>query len=348
MCNYRGKVHSMRGCLTSRIARVVLPWLAGLWFCPIRACCQDSADQSTNTYGSRAEIAVTVRDGSGQVIAVPTTVKLYKNGAPDDQRSTSQGRAFLIPRSLGDFTIVVEAVGYKPAQKDVSLAVAIQAEVDVYLERDTPSGAATGIPGPPLLAPKAKDALVKGTQALRKGKLEEAQKYLSEVMKVAPGNPEVLYFQGILNMRLRNWAEAESVLEKSNQIEPNQPKVLAALGMALCNQKKYQAAIPALEKSLQLEPATDWETNWALAKAYYYHEQYEEALKMAQQARAAAKGSPNAQVELLLAQCLTAVGRYEDSAQMLRDLLKSNPSGPASATARRWLDGLAANRKIRP
>lgn len=111
MCNYRGKVHSMRGCLPSRIARVVLPWLAGLWFCPIRICCQDSADQSTNTYGSRAEIAVTVRDGSGQVIAVPTTVKLYKNGAPDDQRSTSQGRAFLIPRSLGDFTIVVEAVG---------------------------------------------------------------------------------------------------------------------------------------------------------------------------------------------------------------------------------------------
>lgn len=336
----------MRGCLPSRIARVLLPWLAGLWFHPIRASCQDSADQSTNSYGSRAEIAVTVRDGSGQVIAVPTTVKLYKNGAPDDQRSTSEGRAFLIPRSLGDFTIVVEAVGYKPAQKEVSLAVAIQAEVDVYLELDASSGVAAGIPGPPVLAPKAKEALDKARRALREDKVGDAQKYLGEAIKLAPSNPEVLYVQGIQDMRLRNWKEAESILEKSNQLEPNQPKVLAALGMTLCNQKKYERAIPALEKSLQLEPAADWETNWALAKAYYYHEQYEEALKMTQQARAATKGSSNAQVELLLAQCLTAVGRYEDSAQVLRDFLKGNPNGQDASTARHWLDRLTADGKI--
>jgi tetratricopeptide (TPR) repeat protein len=321
--------------------------MAGLWLCPAPAFCQDSAEQGTNSRGSRAEIAVTVRDGAGQVIAVPTMVAVYKNGRPEDQKSTTQGRAFFIPRGLGDFTIVVEATGYKAAQKEVSLAVAIQYQVDVYLERNAGLNAGSGIPSALLLAPKAKEALAKGTQALREGHFDEAQKYFNQTMKLAPGNPEVLYMQGMLDMRRSNWEQAQTVLEKSNQIQPNQPRVLAALGMTLSNLKKYEEAIPLLEKSLQLEPSAGWETTWALAKSYYYHEQYEQALAMAQQARARSKGT-NPQAELLLAQCLTAVERYEDSAQVLRAFLKNNADGPDAATARRWLDRLTADAKIRP
>jgi len=295
--------------------------------------------------GDRAEIAITVRETSGELITAPATVKLYKNGVPSDQSQTSRGRAFFIPRSLGDFSITVEAAGYKSAQKDVSVTLPIKAEVDVYLQRDMASNVSVGVPGKPVLAPKAKDALVKGLQALGDNKLDEAQKSVSEAMKLAPSNPEVLYVQGMLYMKRANWAEAQSVLEKSNQVDPNEPRVLAALGMALSNQKKYEAAIPLLEKSLQLEPAQGWETEWALAKSYYYHEQYEPALKMAQQAHAAPH-APASQVDLLLAQCLTAVGLYEDSAQVLREFLKNNPGSPEAATARHWLDGLAANGKI--
>jgi hypothetical protein len=91
--------------------------LGGLSLFAASAFCQDSGDQGTNSRGSRAEIAVTVRDVSRQVIAVPTTVKLYKNGALEDQRSTTQGRAFFIVQGLGDFTVAVEATGYKAAQK---------------------------------------------------------------------------------------------------------------------------------------------------------------------------------------------------------------------------------------
>jgi TolA-binding protein len=50
---------------------------------------------------------------------------------------------------------------------------------------------------------------------------------------------------------------------------------------------------------------------------------------------------------LLLAQSLTAVGKYEDAAQSLRDFLKRYGSRPEAATAQRWLDGLARNGKIR-
>jgi len=328
-----------------RVTRIALPLFVGLWLCPVPAAAQDSGDQGTMSRGDHAEIAVTVRESSGEIIVAPATVKLCKNGVPNDQSLTSHGRAFFIPRTLGDFTLIVEAAGYKTTQKDVSLPLAVRAEVDVYLQPDSASNVTVGVPGKPVLAPKAKEALVKGLQALGADKLDEAQKYMSEAMKLAPGNPEVLYVQGMVYMRRREWAQAQPVFEKSNQIEPNQPRVLAALGMALSNQKKYDAAIALLEKSLELEPSQGWETDWALAKSYYYHEQYEQALKMAQQAHAAPHASA-AQVDLLLAQCLTAVGRYEDSAQVLREFLKNNPGIPEAATARHWLDGLMADGKI--
>lgn len=335
----------MKNHLPHHALRTAISLLAGLWMSPIPAFCQDSAEQGTNSRGSRAEIAVTVRDSTGQVIAVPTSVKLYKNGTPEDQRSTSQGRAFFIPRGVGDFTITVEAAGYKAAQKDVSLSVPIQYQVDVYLERDNVSGVTTGIPGAPLLAPKAKEGLEKGWQALKENKLEEAKKYIGEAMKLAPGNPDVLYAQGMLYMKQQDWEQAQTVLEKASQIDPHQPRILAALGMDLCNEKKYEEAIPILEKSIQLQPASGWETKWALAKADYYQGQYEQALKMADEAHTESHGSAP-QAELLLAQCLTAAGRYEDSARILREFLKNNGQGPDAATAQRWLNRLTADGKI--
>ena len=324
------------------VGRVAFALLGSLCLLTASAACQDSGEQGTNMRGSRAEIAVTVRDKSRQVIATPTVIKLYKNGALEDQRSTSQGRAFFIPRGLGDFTISVEAAGYKAAQKEVSIAVAIQYQEDVYLERDGNSGEA---PGGAVLAPKAKEALDKGTQALKEGKLEEAQKYISEAMRLAPGNPDVLYLQGMLYMRQSNWEQAQSTLEKAHRMDPNQARILTALGMNLINQKKFAEAIPLLEKSIQLQPASAWETKCALAKAYYYREQYEQALKMVNQAHIESQAS-SGQVELLLAQCLTVLGRYDDSAQVLREFLKYNASSPDAPTARQWLERLTADGKI--
>jgi hypothetical protein len=338
-------MHYIKEHLLFRAVRTALPLLIGLWLCP-PAPCQDSSAQGTMSRGDRAEIAVTVRDSSGELISSPAIVKLYTNGVPTDQSSTSQGRAFFIPRTLGEFSVIVEAAGYKNVQKEVSLTMAIKTDVDIYMQRDLSSNANVGVPGKPLLAPKAKEALEKGLQAIREDKLGDAQKYMNEAMKLAPGNPEVLYVQGVLYMRRSEWTQAQTVLEKSTQIDANQPRAFAALGMALCNQKKYEQAIPPLEKSIQLEPAAGWETEWALAKSYYSREQYEQALKMAQQAHTEAHGSAP-QVELLLAQCLTAVGRYEESAQVLRAFLKNNSTDSAdTATARRWLNGLVASGKI--
>jgi TolA-binding protein len=88
-----------------------------------------------------------------------------------------------------------------------------------------------------------------------------------------------------------------------------------------------------------------WETRWTLAKAYYHHAQYDDALKMSQDALLGSNGKAP-EIQLLVAQSLTAVGRYEDAAQTLREFLKDYGDRREAATARRWLETLTASGKI--
>ena len=329
-----------------RIVRFMLPIVPCLFLTTPPTLCQDSGSEGTLFRGDKAEISVTVRDSSGEPISAPASVKIFKEGMPTDQREASRGRAFFILRSLGDYTVVVNATGYKIAQKDVSVPVAVRAEVDIYLQRESATGDNTGIPGRPLLAPKAREALDKALQALSASKLAEAEKFVDEAVKLAPAHPDVLFVQGVLYLNLRKWTRAQSVLEKAAQMDPSNAHVLGALGMAFTDQGKYEAAIAPLEKSLQLEAAGGWETHWALGKAYYYRQRYDQALKTSQLALTESNGKAP-QIELLVAQSLTAVGRYDDAAQTLREFLKSHGDSPEAATARRWLEGLAKNGKIR-
>jgi hypothetical protein len=100
-----------------RIVRFALPIIPCVFLAPPPALCQDSGGEGTVLRGNRAEISLTVRDSSGEPIAAPASVNIFKEGVPTDQTEASHGRAFFILRSLGDYTIVVNATGYKTAQR---------------------------------------------------------------------------------------------------------------------------------------------------------------------------------------------------------------------------------------
>ena len=205
-----------------------------------------------------------------------------------------------------------------------------------------------GVPGRPVLAPKAKEAFDKGLQALSADNLKEAEKYVNEAMRLAPGHPDVLYLQGVLDLKKHNFPDAQVVLEKATQVDSANPRAFAALGMAYSDQGKYEEAIPALEKSVELDSGNaGWDTNWLLAQAYYQRGKYPEALKASQQAQAKSNGKAP-EIELLVAQSLTATGQYEAAAQALRDFLRQHGDRPEAAKARRWLDRLVADGKAKP
>jgi tetratricopeptide (TPR) repeat protein len=315
--------------------------------------CQDNGSEVSEFRGNGAEISVTVRDATGEPLTSEAMVKLYRDGSiPSGSAETSRGRAALIVNFVGEFTVIVKAAGYEDAQKDVSARVSGRYAVDVFLRRISIDGTAAGgglggVPGRPVLAPKAKKAVDKGLEALGAEKMGDAEKYVGEAMRLAPGHPDVLYMQGVLSLKERNWTEAQTALEKATQIDPNHARAFAALGMALCDQGKYDEAIAPLEKSLALQSESGgaWETRWTLAKAYYQREHYEEALRTSQEALAESKGKAP-EISLLVAQSLTAVGRYEEAARMLREFLKGRGDRKEAGTARRWLEKLTSSGKI--
>ena len=329
-----------------RIGAFLLPILFCNFLCPLAAWCQTNVGTGVGHRGFHIEIDVTIRDGTREILTVPANVKLYCSGSPCEEGSTSNGRVKFIMNGIGDFVVTVDAAGYKPGQKDVKVSEPDKVQVEVNLERDPSSSFAPGAAGNPILAPKAKEALDKGMQALRDDKLDEAEKALEQAIQLAPNNPNVLYMQGVLNLKRHEWTKAQIILEKATQIDPNSARALAALGMALCNQKKYSEAIPPLEKSLQLDTASGWETHWSLAQSYYHSARFDEALKLSQQAQTESK-SQVPHVDLLVAEALMAVGRYEDSATVLRELLKNHRDGPEAVTARSYLERLTADGKIR-
>jgi len=305
--------------------------------------CQDRVAEEGGLRGSRPAVSLTLKDSSGALVEAPATVRIYHSGIMSGQSTSSKGRAYFILGGLGDYTITVEASGYKPAQKEISLPVAVTDEEEIILQRDA-SPAGIGLGAGPLLAPKAKEALDKGLQAIRDDKLDKAEKYLENAANLAPSHPDVLYAQGVLYLKRRKWAKAQEALEKATQIDPKHARAFSALGMTFVNAGNYDQAIAPLQQSLQLDPK-GWETHWALAKALYHQEQYDGALKESQEALAASHGGAP-EVELLLAQSLTAVGKYEEAAQTLRDFVKKHPNDSGAVTARRWLEKLAADGKI--
>ena len=302
---------------------------------------QEGGSQANASFNSGAEIAVTVHGSSGEAITSTVLVRVLKGGTtPSGQATTSQGSAVIVVTSLGEFTVVVQAAGYATAVKEVSVPVPQRTQVDVALRREGAATATTvGVPGRPVLAPKAKEAFEKGLQALSADKMSAAEKFVGEAARLAPGHPDVLYAQGVLYLKQGKWSQAQAALETATQIDPGHARAFAALGMAMSDQRKYGAAIGPLENALKIDPAIGWDAEWTLAKAYYQTAKYEDALKMSQAALDASKGKAP-EIALLVAQCLTAMGKYGEAEAMLRGFVKEHSDRAEVATARRWLQKL--------
>jgi tetratricopeptide (TPR) repeat protein len=342
-----------------RVARFDVAMLAAAlaWCVPTAWCVeaqQDSGDKATEYFGNGAEINVIVHDGTGNPISSTAMVRLYRDGnIPSGQGATSHGRVRFVVTNLGEFTVVVEPPGQPALRKDVSVQSAGERQVDVYLPpaanavtRANAVGAwsGAGSVAKVMLAPKAQEAFDKGLRALSMDKMRDAEKYVSEAARLAPSHPDVLYVQGVLYLKEKNWSDAQTALEKATQIDPSHTRALAALGMALVDQGNFDAAIVPLEKSLNLEGAKpNWETEFVLARADYESAKYPESLTMSKKALADANGRAP-EISLLVAQAQTVNGQYAEAGETLKAFLREHGDRPEAAKARRWVEKLEARK----
>src|SRR5258708_26891617 len=115
---------------------------------------QDSSSDNSTLRSDRPEISLTVHSSTGETITTAGTVKLLHDGIPAGDAGLSHGRAFFGSLPFGDYTLVVEASGYKSTQRDLSLSVAMRYEVDANLQKEGVDSVDAGS-AKPLLAPKA-------------------------------------------------------------------------------------------------------------------------------------------------------------------------------------------------
>ena len=334
-------------CGPLRHALAVLPLLLCQLFLSTSTEAQDGTSESSGRLTTGA-IVVIVRDARGEPLTMPATVSLYSSdGMPMGQLSIVSGRQATF-RSIrpGSYTVEVEASGYTKVREQAKLPMTGEVHVDVYLhpEASTDPVVLSG-PGVPLLAPKAKKELEAGLAALRSGDLNKAQKHLESAGHLAPNHPEVLYLLGMLYMQMNNLPKAEGFLDKATQMDPQQAPAQTAFGVVLANERKFGAALPPLGKALELD-AKSWEARWAMARCYYFQRNYEAAAQESRQALRDSDGKAP-EIALVVAASLTALGRYEESAAILREFLQQHPDNRGTARARRWLDRLQQGGKVK-
>src|SRR5438445_7375951 len=64
---------------------------------------QDRSADMGGIRGNHAELSITVKEGSSQLIGPLVTVKLYRMGSLSGQMSTTRGRTVFILNDLGDY-----------------------------------------------------------------------------------------------------------------------------------------------------------------------------------------------------------------------------------------------------
>ena len=253
------------------------------------------------------------------------------------QMLAQSGQASFDNIASGRYIVQVVAAGYEKAVEDVDVIGSEGREtVFVTLRPESPGGgAATVVPGPPALAPKAQKELGKAVEALRAGRLADARTHLDAVYRLAPSHPDVNFLFGVYSSQVNNWQQAKSYWEKAIAFYPQHLLAQVSLSDALLRENKPADAIPHLKKALEIEP-NSWRAHALLADADLYLGSSEEAVREAE--RAIELGHDRAaEVPPTLARALAAQGKADRAIQILESYLREYP---ANTVAQKQLDSL--------
>lgn len=96
----------------------------------------------------------------------------------------------------------------------------------------------------------------------RAGRLAEAEKLYSDIIRSDPSNGEALYLLGFLHFQKGAFSDAERLIGTSLQINPNVPDALYNRALALTKLKRNAEALPLFDRLLAM--------NSGIAEAWHY------------------------------------------------------------------------------
>jgi tetratricopeptide (TPR) repeat protein len=160
---------------------------------------------------------------------------------------------------------------------------------------------------------------------IQKGKLDEAEGRLWDVLKQHPENAEALNLLGSIRLRQKRLAEAETVLNRAIGLAPNQLPARLNLAQVFHAEGQTDKEIAQLLDAQHLAPA-DANVNCALAAAFLTQNDFHHALESLERIPPARR--PDSALPLLAAGYL-GLGRIEQARSLLPDLSARAAKNPA-------------------
>jgi tetratricopeptide (TPR) repeat protein len=100
----------------------------------------------------------------------------------------------------------------------------------------------------------ADEDLRKGTEAIRDGKADEAEKWFQAALQAAPDNPDALMEFGVAELRLGKTANGVESLQHAVAIAPRMQGANLFLGIGYAQMHKVDQCVAALHRELELDP----------------------------------------------------------------------------------------------
>jgi tetratricopeptide (TPR) repeat protein len=233
-------------------------------------------------------------------------------------------RTYIVEASAAGFITARETVTLETKWSQVTVILTMKSE-----ETDNPSSNKLA---QPILAPNARKELEKGLEAFRGKDFAQARKHFEKAQAMAPGNPDVQFLMGVLELQEKNVAAAEEHLQKAIQIYPDHVRSLETLGEIYSSEGKVKEALPLLEKGVSLEEGS-WRAHWKLGRAYLQGNEPKKALEQAERAIGLGKSEAGS-AHILKAEALADLGEREEAEKTLDRFLLEQPNDPTSAKAR--------------
>lgn len=209
----------------------------------------------------------------------------------------------------------------------LSLVVATLGAAALSLTSQTPSAPSKPQPKPQTAQPAAPVSAIVATkdfqtvvEALRQGRVDQAEPILLKLYKTSPDNPDVLLAMGTLYSLKGDAANAVLYMEKSVKAKPT-AQAYAGLAAAYGGAGRGEDSVGALRKSLALDP-TNISANFNLAAIYMQVNNFSEAIPLLERVVKAKPTEP--EPFYLLGLCHSAMGQ---PAQAKTVLLKMPAQG---------------------
>jgi tetratricopeptide (TPR) repeat protein len=250
-----------------------------------------------------------------------------------EARVEANGKATIHNLVPGTYQVEVNAPGFATVRETVTLESKwSQASVSLTMKPVESGGAdPTKVPIP-VLAPAARKEVTKGLDTFQKGNIEESRKHFEKALTMAPGNPDVQFLMGVLELQDKHISAAEEHLLKAIQIYPNHVRSLETLGEVYSSQGQPDKAVPMLEKAASLEDGS-WKAHWKLGRAYLQINDPEKARTQAERAITLGKAAAGP-AYLLKAEALADLAKWDEAKATLEKFVTEQPSDPYSQKAR--------------